>query len=126
MTNTNEPSEAVVERWKAAVYLDLCEQRNPGTDEFADGFNGGITLARDLIYRKLPELFSALSPPRALVEALKPFADLAEWIAENRPDYDNDLMEVQIEGWPYTLSVGWLREARALSHQPRIGEEAGE
>lgn len=46
-------------------------------------------------------------------EALQPFADLADWITENRPDFDDDHYEVQVENWPYTLSVGWLREARA-------------
>lgn len=47
-------------------------------------------------------------------EALKPFADLAKWIAENHPDRDRDADEVQIEGWPYTLSVGLLRKARQI------------
>ena len=46
--------------------------------------------------------------------ALEPFADLADWIAENKPDWGTDAHEVQIENWPYTLSVGWLREA----HRP--------
>jgi hypothetical protein len=48
----------------------------------------------------------------ALREALKPFAALAAWIAENRPDYDTDAHEVQIEEWPYTLGVGQLRAAK--------------
>jgi hypothetical protein len=46
-------TEAMVEQWKGEVYLDLNERRNPGTDEFAKGFNGGIIEARDLIYSKL-------------------------------------------------------------------------
>lgn len=45
-------------------------------------------------------------------EALKPFADLADWIDANRPQYANPAMEVQVENWPYTLSVGWLYAAR--------------
>jgi hypothetical protein len=49
-----------------------------------------------------------------LVEALKPFAELAEYIAVERPSYDRDAMEVQIEKWPYSLSVEWLRTARRL------------
>jgi hypothetical protein len=57
----------MVERWKAEVYLDLSEQRNPGTDEFANGFNGGIIAARDLIYAKIPTLFTALSSERDLL-----------------------------------------------------------
>jgi hypothetical protein len=51
--------DAVVERWKGETYLDLNEQRNPGTDEFAKGFNEGIIKARDTIYAKLPQLLSA-------------------------------------------------------------------
>lgn len=49
-----------------------------------------------------------------IVDTLTPFADLADWITENRPDYDNDGSELQVEGWPYTISVGWLRRARKL------------
>jgi len=45
--------------------------------------------------------------------ALEPFSELSVWISENRSDWDTDQHEVQIENWPYTLSVGWLREARA-------------
>lgn len=47
--------------------------------------------------------------------ALEPFAALADYIREHRPAHDHDNMEVQIEGWPYTLSVGWLRRARELT-----------
>jgi hypothetical protein len=57
---TDKPIDAVIERWKADVYLDLSERRNPGTDEFARGFNGGIVEARRLIYAKLPALLDRL------------------------------------------------------------------
>ena len=53
-------TDDLIERWKAEVYFDLSEQRNPGTDEFAKGFNGGIIKARDTIYGKLPSLLKAL------------------------------------------------------------------
>jgi len=48
----------VVERWKGDLYLDLKEERNPGTDEFARGFNYGLNTARDMIYTRLPQLLA--------------------------------------------------------------------
>ncbi|MFK4871618.1 hypothetical protein [Novosphingobium sp. ZW T3_23] len=53
-----------------------------------------------------------------LREALKPFADLADYIDAERPAYAKRGMEVQIEGWPYTLSVAWLYEAREAMTSP--------
>lgn len=44
-------------------------------------------------------------------DALGPFADLARWIAEHKPSHHNPAAEVQIEGWPYTLSMASLIEA---------------
>lgn len=69
---------------------------------------------------EVKRLRAELSNERALCAGLgivlRPFADLADWIAENKPDWDTDAHEVQVENWPYTLSVGWLRDARvALS-----------
>ena len=55
-----ELTDAMIERWKADLYLDLNERRNPGTDEFAKGFNGGMIEARDTIYAKLPQLILAM------------------------------------------------------------------
>jgi len=53
-----------------------------------------------------------------LQEALKPFADLADYIDAERPTYARRGMEVQIEGWPYTLSVEWLYDAREAMTSP--------
>lgn len=50
--------------------------------------------------------------PDAVREALRPFSDLADWIDVNRPRHANPSMEVQVENWPYTLSVEWLYNAR--------------
>ncbi|WP_394662906.1 hypothetical protein [uncultured Sphingomonas sp.] len=50
--------------------------------------------------------------PDAVREALRPFSDLADWIDANRPRHANPSMEVQVENWPYTLSVEWLYNAR--------------
>ena len=66
-----------------------------------------------------------LSDP--LRDALKPFADLADWIDAHRRNYADPAMEVQIEGWPYTLSVEWLYNARqALSLPTDDGQDSGE
>jgi len=49
-----------------------------------------------------------------LEEGLRPFAEAAQWITENKPHWDRDHAEVQLENFPYTLGVGWLRKAHAL------------
>jgi len=61
-----------------------------------------------------------------LIDALEPFAKLADYIEAEQPARSNAYDEVQIEGWPYTLGVGELYKARAVrdvlraaSAQPR-------
>lgn len=55
-------------------------------------------------------------------EALEPFAKLAGWIERNRAHRYISGDEVQIENWPYTLSVGELIAARqALAALPKEG-----
>ena len=51
--------------------------------------------------------------------ALKPFAKLAIWIKRNRTHRYTTGDEVQIENWPYTLSVGELMVARAALGEPQ-------
>lgn len=53
--------EEMRERWKGECYLDLAEERNPGTDEFAKGYNGGLAKARDMIFARLPALLSRIT-----------------------------------------------------------------
>jgi hypothetical protein len=73
-----------------------------------------------LSQRERDAILTALRQPTAqtnevLREALRPFAELADYIAQEQSAFDGDAHEVQIENWPYTLSVGWLRRARALT-----------
>jgi hypothetical protein len=59
----------------------------------------------------------------ALREALDPFARLALWIHENKPEL-GDADEVQIEDWPYTLGVGQLRRAVEVLGKERFAEKS--
>lgn len=63
------------------------------------------------------EASGLLADTARLRRALKPFADLADYISENAPGFDSDVHEFQVGGLPYSLSVGWIREARAALHQ---------
>lgn len=54
-----------------------------------------------------------------LREALKPFADFAEWVATNHPGWDHNEFELQQHDFPYALSMAWFREARAALHPER-------
>ena len=51
----------------------------------------------------------------AIEKAAKPFIDLLEWIAENRPEYLNPAHEVQLENWPYTLGIGQIQAVASLA-----------
>lgn len=76
-----------------------------------------MTMAR--LFERAAAAIKADSDPWRCAETLKPFADLFDWIAENRPEFATDAHEVQIEGWPYTLSVGSLKNAKvAITDRP--------
>jgi hypothetical protein len=115
----NNPIERLREAWKGETSLDISEESNPGTDEFAKGFNEGLSKARDMIYARLPKLLSAF--PTTPTEG-------------DGAGEDEDWLLDQLERWPVrvdqerTTNIEFLMKAaaeriRTLSPRPPVDVE---
>lgn len=104
-------------------FVSLCSARDRAVEELPklaapDGTIAVPIHALSCALDSLADTAATIERQAALIaeakRAMVPFAELSKWITENHPHRDHDYSEVQIEGWPYTLSVGWLRRARAF------------